>query len=501
MTRIWKPALLDTRSQSLVLAANLAAVINIALLVELGGGLPNQLAHLYYLPVVLSAVTLSWKHSLAVAIIAALAVSPGIDILHSLTNRPLFFEDAAPWNLSRDGWVLRPIAFICISFLGGRLSQERWARLHERARSETQAHELMALNRIDRLILSGADEAQSIMEIARFTLELFHAKQVGVVTQNPRNEREQTFRGCLRRSDGSIISVLEEHRPYGAGVSGWVMIHGGTSAASDLFEDPRYQKLVDTARQRDFRSAGASAIVLDGEILGALVVAYRDVHHFTRDELSAIERIADQAAVAISTARQRESLRNIGLETAMVLSNVIETRDAYTGDHCIRLVDYAEMTAQVLNLPSKEIELIKLGAALHDVGKIIVPDSILKKPDKLTPDEYQQIKQHCYIGGQICKKVPFLRPVHAIVYHHHEFYNGHGYPDGIAGDDIPIGSRIVAVTDAFDAMTTDRPYRNAMPEEAAIDILLQGAGKQWDPQVVDGFLAGLRSNSERLRAA
>ena len=501
MLRISMLDLLSTRAQSLLLVANLATILAIGLLVEWSGGLPSQLAHLYYLPVVFSAIILPWNRSLAVAVLAALAVSPSIDVLHALASRPAFFEDATPWNFGSSGWIFRPIAFICISFLGGRFSQERWGRLHERARSQTQAHELMALNRIDRMILSGADEAQSISEIARYTLELLDAKQVGVVTPDPKNPREQTFRGCLRRPDGEVIPVLEEHRPYGAGVSGWVMIHGGTSATRDLFEDPRYQKLFETAKLRDFRSAGASAVVLDEEILGALVVAYQDVHDFTSAELSAIERIADQAAVAISSARQRESLRNIGLETAMVLSNVIETRDAYTGDHCVRLVDYSEMTARMLNLPSKEVELIKLGAALHDVGKIIVPDSILKKPDKLTPDEYQQIKQHCYIGGQICKKVPFLRPVHAIVYHHHEFYDGRGYPDGISGDDIPIGSRIVAVTDAYDAMTTDRPYRKAMAQEAAIETLLQGAGTQWDPEIVNCFLDGIKGESRHLHAA
>jgi putative nucleotidyltransferase with HDIG domain len=367
--------------------------------------------------------------------------------------------------------------------------------------SESRANQLTALNRIDRMILSGATETQSIHEVSRFTLELLNAKQVGVVTQDPTNKQEQTFRGCMRRGDGEVISVLEEHRPFGEGTSGWVLLHGGTSATRDLFEDPRYQKLVDIARIRGFRSSAATAVVLEGEILGALVVAYEELHDFATDELAAVERIADQAAVAISNARQREALQNMGLETAMVLSNVIETRDAYTGDHCIRLVEYAGMTARMLRLPVKETDLIKLGAALHDVGKIIVPDSVLKKPDKLTPDEYQQIKQHCYIGGQICKKVPFLRSVHDIVYHHHEFFDGRGYPDGISGAAIPLGSRIVAVVDAYDAMTTDRPYRPAMSPEAAMEVLSKGAGTQWDPEIVNCFLHGIRGDFDRRAAA
>jgi putative nucleotidyltransferase with HDIG domain len=484
-----------------MLILSIAAVIGTALVIEATDGLPSQLAHLYYLPVVLSALTLTWRGSLTVAVAAALAVSPAIDLAHLLIDRPLYFEDVAPWNFGSSGWVIRPIAFLCISFVGGRVWEERGARINERMRSESRANELLALNRIDRMILSGATEAQSVFEVARFTLELLNAKQVGVVTRNHENQREQVFRGCLRDLDGEIVQVVEEHRPYGEGTSGWVMLHGGTSVTRDLFDDPRYQKLTDIARMRGFRSSAATAIVLDGEILGALVVAYAEIHDFSSDEVSAVERIADQSAVAISNARQREALQNMGLETAMVLSNVIETRDAYTGDHCIRLVEYADLTAQMLKLPSRDIDLIKLGAALHDVGKIIVPDSVLKKPDKLTPDEYQQIKQHCYIGGQICKKVPFLRSVHDIVYHHHEFFDGHGYPDGIAGQAIPLGSRIVAVVDAYDAMTTDRPYRKAMADAEAVDILSRGAGTQWDPEIVRCFLDGIKGDFERLHAA
>jgi putative nucleotidyltransferase with HDIG domain len=484
-----------------MLVVSVAAVLGTALVVEVNGGVPGQMTHLYYLPVVLSALTLSWQRSLAVAVVAALAVSPVIDILHVVLNRPLFFEGVGPWDLGASGWVVRPMAFLCISFVGGCLSHERGARIYERVRSESRANELLALNRIDRMILSGATEGQSIQEVSRFTIELLNAKQVGVVTRSPDNQREQVFRGCFRRPDGEVITVLEEHRPFGEGTSGWVMLHGGTSVTRDLFEDPRYQKLVEIARMRGFRSSAATAIVLDGEILGALVVAYTDVHDFGSEETAAMERIADQAAVAISNARQREALQNMGLETAMVLSNVIETRDAYTGDHCIRLVEYADLTAQLLGLPAKDIDLIKLGAALHDVGKIIVPDSVLKKPDKLTPDEYQQIKQHCYIGGQICKKVPFLRSVHDIVYHHHEFFDGRGYPDGISGQAIPLGSRIVAVVDAYDAMTTDRPYRQALPDGEAIGILSRGAGTQWDPEIVSCFLDGLKGDFGRLHAA
>jgi putative nucleotidyltransferase with HDIG domain len=485
----------------MLFAGIVVTLLGVALTIEATGGFPSQLAHLYYLPVVIGALTLPQRGSLTVALIATLLVSPAIDLLHALLDRPAFFSDASPLNLSASGWIIRPVAFLAISFVGSRLSTERFAKIQEQLRREAREEELRALSRIDKMILSGAGEVQSIEEIARFVLELTQAKQAGVVIPSRDRRREQTYVGHRRLPTGETVPYVAEHRTYGEGVAGWVMVHGGTAWTRDVQSDPRYARLAEIAQDSGFRSSAAAAIVLDGEVLGALVIHYPDPRDFTADELRALERIADQAAVAVANARQREALQNMGLETAMVLANVIETRDAYTGDHCRRLVDYAGYMAEMLKLPAKDVDLVKLGAALHDVGKIVVPDSILLKPEKLTPDEYAKIKQHCYVGGQICKKVPFLRSVHDIVYHHHEFYDGHGYPDGIAGEAIPVGSRIVAVVDAFDAMTSDRPYRKALWNDEASERLLRGAGTQWDPEIVHCFLTGLKGDFDRMKVA
>jgi putative nucleotidyltransferase with HDIG domain len=368
--------------------------------------------------------------------------------------------------------------------VGTRLTQEHREKLSEHARSEARGEELSTLNRIDKMILSGAGEAQSIQEITRFVLDVTGAHFAGVVTPAPDGTRELNFQGHYRNQPDPWI---EEHLPY-EGVTGWAITHGRTSWTRDILADSRYQRLAEIARERGIRSTAAAAIVLDGAILGALVTGHDEVHDFTSEELATLERLADQAAVAVTNARQRETLQRMALDTAMVLSNVIESRDAYTGDHCIRLVDYVEVTAKALGLNGRDVDLVKLGAAMHDVGKIAVPDDVLKKPDKLTPDEYTLIKQHCYVGGQICKKVAFLEPVYPMVYYHHEHFDGRGYPDGIAGDKIPLGARIIAVADAFDAMTNDRPYRRSIGHDRAVDTLMTGAGTQWDPEIVRCFL-------------
>lgn len=276
--------------------------------------------------------------------------------------------------------------------------------------------------------------------------------------------------------------------PYGEGVSGWAMLHRRPAWSSNVFRDARYDKLMLFARHIGYTSAAATPIEFDGELYGALVICYEEEREFAGEEMDRLERLARQVALAIYSARQRGSLSSFASETAIALTEAIESRDPYTGGHCHRLAHWAVDLARVLGLSPRDVESIGLGAALHDVGKIVVPDEILMKPGKLTPVEFAAIKQHCYSGGQICKRVPFLQAAYPIVYHHHERYDGTGYPDGLKGEEIPLGARIVAVVDAFDAMTTDRPYRKALLQEEAEAILRSGAGQQWDPKLVEAML-------------
>ena len=468
--------------------------------IELTGGIPSQLANLYYLPIFVAAFTLSRWRSFSIAVLAACCVSPAIDGLHYLAGRDAYFATIAPWNLGQAGWVVRPVAYLLVSVLASRFLQAYVGALNETALNAARAQEIKVLSLIDKMILSSTSEEDSIKEISRLAVELNDAYMGGIAVPADTKPRTLTFRGYYRTSEG-MQYVKHENMPFGEGVSGWALMHGRTSWTRNLFQDARYQRVAEIARQRGWVASAAAAIVLDGEILGCLIVGYDCEHDYTPDELAAMERTADQAALAISNARQRDSLQRLALDTATVLSSVIETRDAYTADHCSRMVESAGLTAVSLVLPPREVELVKLGAALHDVGKIVVPDLILRKPERLTPNEFAVIKQHCYQGSQICKKVPFLEPVQSLVYYHHERFDGGGYPDGIAGEAIPLGARIIAVADAFDAMTSDRPYRRSLSQDVAVDRLAAGSGTQWDPRVVDAFLESIRSSDVDVRAA
>jgi HD-GYP domain-containing protein (c-di-GMP phosphodiesterase class II) len=161
--------------------------------------------------------------------------------------------------------------------------------------------------------------------------------------------------------------------------------------------------------------------------------------------------------------------------------SALEARDPYTQKHTGRIRDMAMALAGSLQLPGEERRALRLGSILHDVGKIGVPDSILLKPGPLSEEEWEVMRTHPVVGEGMLRGMEFLAPALPIIRHHHERWDGSGYPDGLAGERIPRGARIVAVCDAFDAMTSDRPYRRALDSTAACRELLAQAGKQFDP--------------------
>ena len=198
-------------------------------------------------------------------------------------------------------------------------------------------------------------------------------------------------------------------------------------------------------------------------------------------------------------ARVRSGLRMrravLGMETAqavvMALANAVEAKDLVTEQHCERLAVVAARLCERLGIGADEREAITYGALLHDVGKIGIPEALLSKPGALTPDEWVVLRRHPEIGERICRPLGLSQSFAPIVRHHHERWDGGGYPDGLRGTSIPVGARIVALADAFDAMTHDRPYRSAFPTAFALDELRRQRGGQFDPELVEPFIACL----------
>jgi putative two-component system response regulator len=173
----------------------------------------------------------------------------------------------------------------------------------------------------------------------------------------------------------------------------------------------------------------------------------------------------------------------------IMLANAIELRDKYTRGHIERVMKYAIAIAEKLGWNDTQLRPLRFGAILHDIGKIYIRESILRKPGPLTPEEWVEMKQHATIGADLLKSISYLSDAIPIIRHHHERWDGKGYPAGLAGEDIPQGARIVSVADCFDAMTTARIYHDAVPNENAVNEIKAESGVRYDPLVVDAFLS------------
>jgi putative nucleotidyltransferase with HDIG domain len=210
---------------------------------------------------------------------------------------------------------------------------------------------------------------------------------------------------------------------------------------------------------------------------------------FTADDLHLADALAANVSAGIECAHLLRKQRDLFLNTITILAQAVELRDTYTGGHTARVTAYSLLLAQKLELSSKDQNLVRIGTPLHDIGKIGIDDAILRKPGKLTPEEFEVMKSHTVKGATILATIPDLAPVIPIVRSHHERWDGKGYPDQLTGENIPRLARIVAVADAFDAMTSNRPYRKGMPVEIAFEEIQKQSGQQFDPQCASTFLA------------
>jgi len=216
-------------------------------------------------------------------------------------------------------------------------------------------------------------------------------------------------------------------------------------------------------------------------------------------EVNELARAFNLAARSVADSQRR--LDETYLQITQTMAQTLDARDPYTAGHSGRVSQYAVAVAEAMNVAAQEVEKIRVGANFHDIGKIGIPDAVLQKPEPLTGPEFEVIKQHPTIGKRILEGVAKFHDYLSIVELHHENHDGTGYPWGLRGEGVPLGARIVHVVDAFDAMTTSRPYRPAMARDKALSILSDNAGSQFDPVVVEVFLRLAKQAPEVLPPA
>lgn len=230
-------------------------------------------------------------------------------------------------------------------------------------------------------------------------------------------------------------------------------------------------------------------IVYQGRARGALLLARQSGEHpFTTIDQRFAATVANQMAIAMENSRLLGRIRDAFFSTIIAMADAIEKRDDYTGGHTQRVAGFSLLMADGLGLSPRLRGMLHIGAMLHDVGKIGVDDAILRKQGRLTDEEFAMMKRHSTIGEEILANIPPLRDVLPVVRFHHESYDGKGYPDGLQGNEIPLLARIVAIADAFDAMTSDRPYRKGMPLAKAREEIRRCSGVQFDPNLAALFL-------------
>ncbi len=204
-----------------------------------------------------------------------------------------------------------------------------------------------------------------------------------------------------------------------------------------------------------------------------------------------ITHVEDTEVFKFRLMELEDRYRKQALAMACTLVSLVDLRDSYTGSHSGRVAGYARSTAVQLGLNDADIDELVMAALLHDIGKIGVSDQVLLKPGKLTNEEFQQIKRHPELGWMALKNMNDFKTISLIVLHHHERYDGGGYPGGLKSTEIPLGSRIIAVADSYDAMTTDRPYRTSLSPLQALEELERCRGSQFDSDVLTAFLQSL----------
>ncbi|MBI3161688.1 MAG: HD domain-containing protein, partial [Chloroflexi bacterium] len=269
----------------------------------------------------------------------------------------------------------------------------------------------------------------------------------------------------------------------------------------DAQNDPRHARSVDEHTGFVTRSLLTVPLVLDDKSIGAIqAVNKRDGRLFDQEDLDLFRSIADSAAVAVNNAQLVADLQNSYDLTLDALSAALDLRDRETEGHSRRVVEYTSRLAEQIGLDKETIKTIRRGALIHDIGKIGVPDRILHKPDLLNDDERAIINRHPQAGYDMLSGIPYLRGEIQIVICHQEKWNGTGYPNGLRGEEIPIGARLFAIADTFDALTSDRPYRLGVPYTAARKVIEEESGEQFDPKAVEAFCAIPEKEWMQIRA-
>lgn len=360
---------------------------------------------------------------------------------------------------------------------------DRW--LDKFKRIEEKLKRLALLSQLSQILNSTLDPKEIRRRAMEAATQLMTAEGGSLLLVNE-EKRHLYFEVALGEREEDIKTISLN---FGEGIAGWVAQHGEPLIVNSPEKDRRFFKGVDERTEFKTRNIICVPVKVKEKTIGVLeAINKMGKGRFNQEDLSLLTSLADQVAIALDNSRLYQELEEMFFQTAESLADAIEKRDPHTGGHTQRVTFYSQAIAKYLPLTPLEKKWVKITSVLHDIGKIGIEDGILKKPEQLSPEEFDIIKRHSNMGAEIIEHIRQLKEIIPGVRYHHEQVDGKGYPDGLRGKDIPILAKIVAVSDTYDAMTTDRPYRKAMDKEMAIDELKRCSGTQLDKEVVEAFI-------------
>jgi diguanylate cyclase (GGDEF)-like protein len=363
-------------------------------------------------------------------------------------------------------------------------AQRQAERLQKRTRQLVLANALGAR-------LAGMQDVEGIVNAAVDELHRAFGYYLCAVIR----QREDGFveGASLRGAPFIRLGELAWSQPRHAGVIGRCLRERRVVLVNDVTQEPAYESTSETDATR---AELVAPLWVGGKLWGCLNIEEDHVDAFDDDDARLVQMVADQVGAALRSAQLYEQLERAYLGTAEALAAALEARDAMFGGESSSIIACCTSVGERLGMEEPALRDLRYGAALHDIGTIAVPQAILDKPGPLDPHERAVMERHPLVGEQILAPVEFLTGVAALVRHAHERWDGAGYPDGLAGEAIPLGARIILACDAHHAMRSARPHRPALSEAEARQELRAGAGSQFDPRVVDALLAVLSDDAE-----
>lgn len=354
---------------------------------------------------------------------------------------------------------------------------------------EKAVDRLKILYRISRCLTTVLNPDDVIKMIVEKSVQIMKAKTGSLMLINDKKDALY-IKYAIGMDENIVKNTLVK---VGDSIAGWVAKEAKPLIVKNIETDERFKMI--SKDKYETRSLISSPVIIKGEVVGVLNVNNKiDGSEFTEDELELLNTLAGQTAVSLENAKLYTDLQKSYFDTIRALVNAIEAKDKYTRGHSERVTCYALEMGKRLNLTPKRLEILQHASILHDIGKIGTDLNILNKSGFLTIEEFEVVKEHPLVGSQILDPISFLDDVKSIITEHHERYDGKGYPLGKKGEEILLESRIIAICDAFDAMTSDRPYRKGLSAELAIEEIKRCAGTQFDPKLVDIFVSVIQEN-------